>query len=62
MWCRMGGVGARSRKRAGLDYRLVRKHTRTGILGLLIIYVPRIIQTDDGQTLWPKHVVAEIYV
>ena len=36
MWCRMGGVGARSRKRAGLDYKLVRKHTRTGILGLLI--------------------------
>ena len=43
MWCRVGEVGARSRKRGGgLGYRLVRK-------------------IDDGQTLWPKHVV-EIYV
>ena len=36
MWCRVGGVGARSRDRAGLGYRLVRKHVRTEILGLLI--------------------------
>ena len=42
MWCRVGGVDARSLKRAGLGYRLV-------------------IQPDDGQTLWPKHVVVEIY-
>ena len=36
MWCRMGGVGARSRKRAGLGYRLVRKYARTVILDLFI--------------------------
>ena len=36
MWYRVGGVGARSRKRAGLGYRLVRKHARSEILGLLI--------------------------
>ena len=36
MWCRVGGVGARSRKLAGLGYRLVRKHTRTELLGLVI--------------------------
>jgi len=36
MWCRVGGVGARSHKRAGLGYRLVRKHARTEILGLFI--------------------------
>ena len=36
MWCRVGGVGARPRKRAGLGYRLVRKHGRTEMLGLLI--------------------------
>ena len=36
IWCRVGGVGARSRKRAGLDYRLVRKDARTEMLGLLI--------------------------
>ena len=36
MWCRVGGVGARSRKRGGLGYRLVRKHARTEKLGLLI--------------------------
>ena len=36
MWCRGGGVGARSRKNAGLGYRLVRKHARTEMLGLLI--------------------------
>jgi len=35
MWCRAGGVGARSRKRAGLGYRLVRKHARTEMLGIL---------------------------
>ena len=29
MWCRVGGVGARSRRRGGLGYRLVRKHART---------------------------------
>ena len=34
--CRVGGVGARSRKRGGLGFRLVRKHARTVILGLLI--------------------------
>ena len=42
IWCRVGGVGARSRKREGLVYRLVRKHARTEMLGLLIIYVLRI--------------------
>ena len=36
MWRRVGGVGARSRKREGLGYRLVRKHARTEMLGLLI--------------------------
>ena len=36
IWCRVGGVGARSRKLAGLGYRLVRKHARTEMLGLLI--------------------------
>ena len=36
IWCRFGGVGARSRKRRGLGYRLVRKHARTEMLGLLI--------------------------
>ena len=36
MWCRVGGVVARSRKRQGLDYRLVRKHAWTEMLGLLI--------------------------
>ena len=36
MWCRVGGVGARSRKRGGLGYRFVRKHARTEMLGLLI--------------------------
>ena len=36
VWCRVGGVGARSRKRGGLGYRLVRKHARTEMLGLLI--------------------------
>ena len=36
MWCRVRGVGARPRKRAGLGYRLVRKHARTEMLGLLI--------------------------
>ena len=40
MWCRVVGVGARSRKRAGLGYRLVRKHARTKILGLLISMFP----------------------
>ena len=29
MWCKVGGLDARSRKRAGLDYRLDRKHART---------------------------------
>ena len=32
----MGGVGARSRKRGGLGYGLVRKQARTEMLGLLI--------------------------
>ena len=32
----VGGVGARSRKLGGLGYRLVRKHARTEMLGLLI--------------------------
>ena len=32
----MGGVGARSRKRGELGYRLIRKHVRTEMLGLLI--------------------------
>ena len=36
MWCRVGGVGVRSRKRVGLRYRLVRKHAQTEMLGLLI--------------------------
>ena len=36
IWCRVGGVGARSRKRGGLGYRLVRKHARTEMLDLLI--------------------------
>ena len=36
MWCKVGGVGARSRKRAGLGYRLVRRHARTEILDLFI--------------------------
>ena len=36
MWCRVGGVGARSRKREGLGYRLVRKHAWTEMLDLLI--------------------------
>jgi len=36
MWCRVGGVGARSLKRGGLGYRLVRKHARAEMLGLLI--------------------------
>ena len=36
MWCREGGVGARSRKHGGLCYRLARKHARTEMLGLLI--------------------------
>ena len=36
MWCRVGGLGATSRKRTGLSYRLVRKHARTEILGVLI--------------------------
>ena len=36
MWCRVGGVGVRSRKRAGFRYRLFRKHARTEMLGLLI--------------------------
>ena len=36
IWCRVGGVGARYRKRGGLGYRLVRKHARTEMLGLLI--------------------------
>ena len=42
MWCRVGGVGARSRMRAGLGYRLVRKHARTEILGLLIFIFLRL--------------------
>ena len=33
IWCRVGGVGARSHKRG---YRLVRKHARTEMLDLLI--------------------------
>ena len=36
MWCRVGGVGASSRKRAGLGYSLVRKHAWSEMLGLLI--------------------------
>jgi len=32
----VGGVGARSRKRGGLGYRLVRKRAWTEMLGLLI--------------------------
>ena len=36
MWCRVGEIGARSRKRGGLGYRLLRKHARTEMLGLLI--------------------------
>jgi len=36
IWCRVGGVGARSRKRGELGYRLVRKQARTEMLGLLI--------------------------
>ena len=36
MWCKVGGVGVRSRKRGGLGYRLVRKHVRTEMLSLLI--------------------------
>ena len=36
IWCRVGGVGARSHKRGGLGYGLVRKHARTKMLGLLI--------------------------
>ena len=36
IWCRVGGVDARSRKGEGLGYRLVRKHARTEMLGLLI--------------------------
>ena len=34
--CKVGGVGARSRKRAGLSYGLVRKHARIEMLCLLI--------------------------
>ena len=34
--CRVGWVGARFRKRAGLGYRLVRKHARNEMLGLII--------------------------
>ena len=53
----------------GLGYRLVRKHARTEMLDLLISmflvlgYIDKFsfIQPDDGQNLWPKHVV-EIYV
>ena len=44
MWCRVGGVGARSRKREGLGYRLVRKHARTENLGLLISSIPSSIK------------------
>ena len=36
MWCSVGVVSARSRKRAGLGYRLVREHAWTEMLGLLI--------------------------
>ena len=36
MCCRVGGVGARSRKHGGLGYRLARKHARTEMLVLLI--------------------------
>ena len=36
IWCRVGGVGARSRKRVGLGYRLVGKHAWTEMLGLLM--------------------------
>ena len=42
MWCRVGGVGARSCMRAGLGYRLVRKHARTEMLGLLIFIFLRL--------------------
>jgi hypothetical protein len=34
--CRVGWVGARSRKRGGLSYGLFRKHLRTEMLCLLI--------------------------
>ena len=34
VWCRVGGVGARSRKRGGLCYILVRKHAPIEMLGL----------------------------
>ena len=37
IWCRVGGVGARSRKRGGPGYRLVTKHARTEMLGLLYL-------------------------
>ena len=36
IWCRVGGVGARPRKRGGLGYRLVRSNARPEMLGLLI--------------------------
>ena len=42
MWCRVGGLGATSRKHTGLSYRLVRKHARTEILGLLIFIFLRL--------------------
>ena len=36
MWCKVGGVGARSCMRAGVGYRLVRKHAWTEMFGLLM--------------------------
>jgi len=58
IWCRVGGVGARSRKRGGLGYRLVGKHARTEMLGLpksmflglgYMSMCPKIINTRPGK-------------
>ena len=39
MWCRVGVVGARSRMRAGLGYRLVTKHARTEMCNIKTVYI-----------------------
>ena len=65
MWCRVGGVGARSRERGGLDYRLVRKHARTEMLGLLtsmFLGLGYMSMCSNGKCSICLHVIVEIYV